>query len=318
VLSAIVVPAAGAHVDGVGGIGIRLVNVQSASRADPRARTYIVARLAPGKSLRRRVEIGNSTQATANVAVYPAGATLRHGRFGFAPGHTQNELSRWTSVGRKVIRLAPGTSEFETVTIVVPPKASPGERYAVVWAEISEPAPTAGGVTRVNRVGVRMYVSIGPGGAPPPNFTIGTLAARRAANGEPVVATRIHNVGGRILDLNGALRLSKGPGGLRAGPFLVTVRAGLGLGESEPVTVQLDERLPSGPWRADLRLRSGLLERAAVATITFPRHANAARQRKQSPRAGRVIFGDKTLLVLLTLAVLAVLAVSLTRRPRVA
>ena len=49
--------------------------------------------------------------------------------------------------------------------IDVPVDASAGERYAVVWAEVSAPASAAGGVTLVNRVGVRVYLSVAPGGA---------------------------------------------------------------------------------------------------------------------------------------------------------
>ena len=147
-----------------GSIGIRLVPVAGDSRDGPLARSYIVDRLAPGTSIRRRVEIINTTRTTANVAVYPAAASLRRGVFGFAPGHSHNELSSWTTVSRGLLRLSPGRKTFDTVTVHVPEEVSSGERYAVVWAEVSEPAPAAGGVTLVNRVGIRMYLSIGPGG----------------------------------------------------------------------------------------------------------------------------------------------------------
>src|SRR4029077_11885626 len=56
-------PAAGSR-----GIGIRLVEVPSASSRDPLGRMYIVERLAPGTSISRRVEISNTTQSTADVA----------------------------------------------------------------------------------------------------------------------------------------------------------------------------------------------------------------------------------------------------------
>src|SRR4029077_12129575 len=125
------------------------------------------------------------------------------------------------------MHLRPGANAFETVTINVPKTASVGERYAVVWAEVSAPAPRAGGVTLVNRVGVRMYCFIGPGGAPPANFVIGSLTAQRAASGEPLVLATVHNSGERTLDISGSLTLSAGPGGLRAGPFPVKLGTAL-------------------------------------------------------------------------------------------
>ena len=294
---------------GSGGIGIRLVDVPADS-PDPLARSYIVDRLAPGTSIRRRVEIINTTRATATVAVYPAAASLRRGSFGFAPSRSRNELSSWTSVSRDVVRLLPGTEAFETVTINVPKETSSGERYAVIWAKVSALAPGAGGVTLVNRVGVRMYVSVGPGGAPPSNFVIGSLTAARSTTGAPLVVTRIRNSGRRPIDISGDLTLSEGPGGLRAGPFTVEVGAALAPGESEPATVQLDTRLPRGPWHARITLRSGLLERTAVATITFPPNAGAA---KPAGSRALILHIIEILLVLLVLAALAFLLIR--RRP---
>jgi hypothetical protein len=277
-LAGIIVPASNAlaavphqPIAGSGGIGVRLI-VPAGLRNDPRS-SYIVERLAPGTSIRRRVEIINSTRSTENVAVYPAAASLQQGRFGFAPSHGRNELSSWTSISRDVLRLSPGTSTFETVTINVPKEASSGTRYAVIWAEVS--APTTGGIALVNRVGIRIYLTIGP----PSNFAIGPLTAERSATGEPLVVAAIRNRGQRKLDIIGTLTLSNGPGGLRAGPTPVKLAAGLAPGDSQPLTVRLDKQLPRGPWRAQLQLRSGLLHRTAVATITFPRIAAAGSRR---------------------------------------
>jgi hypothetical protein len=304
-LTAIVVPVASALASS-GGIGVRLAG-STATTHDPRARSYIVERLAPGMRVVRRVEIRNSSNAPAAIAVYPAAARLLRGNFRFAAGHGRNELSSWTSVSRGSVHLQPGASTFETVTIDVPKTASAGERYAVVWAEMSAPAPAGGGVTLVNRVGVRMYVSVRPGGAPPPSFAIGVLTAERSTTGEPLVVATVRNSGGRTLDIRGTLTLSAGPGGLRAGPFPVTLRAALAPGASESARVRLDRRLPRGPWRAELRLTSGTLERNAAATITFPRYLPAARP----PAASPLIRGGLILLALLAIAALVLLV---TRR----
>jgi hypothetical protein len=279
----------------IGGVGIRLVDVSPNVERDPLARSYIVDQLAPGTLLRRRIEISNTTRAPVAVAVYPAGAELRRGSFAFAQGRSRNELSSWTSVTRPTLTLRPGTRALETVTISVPKLASSGERYAVVWAEVAAPASAKDGVKLVNRVGVRLYLSIGAGGAPPANFVVGALTAERSATGVPRLVARVRNNGRRTLDISGALTLSDGPGGLRAGPFAVTVGTTLAPGQSEPAIVTFDKRLPRGPWRAQVQLRSGFVARSSVATITFPR----AKGVSNAPKSDRLMLVGSALLALL-------------------
>jgi hypothetical protein len=167
----------------------------------------------------------------------------------------------------------------------------------------------------VNRVGIRMYLSIGPGGAPRSNFVIGALTAERSETGEPLVVAKIHNSGERTLLISGNLTLSKGPGGLRAGPFAVKLGTTLAPGDSKRATVRLDERLPRGPWQARMQLRSGSIQRVAVATISFPRHAGAAKP----PREKVVPAGPRHLLLVITfLGLLAIVGLArlLFRRRR--
>jgi hypothetical protein len=156
------------------------------------------------------------------------------------------------------------------VTITVPHDAAPGEQYGAVWAEARSAPIAGGGVVQVNRVGIRLYLSIGPGGPPAANFAIVSLTAKRSLDGRPIVLASVHNTGGRALDMNGTLRLSAGPGGLSAGPFRAALGTTLAIGQTEPVTIALDKQVPAGPWKAQITLRSGLLERNAQATITFP------------------------------------------------
>jgi hypothetical protein len=277
-LAGIIVPASSVlaavpqqPLEGSGGIGIRLVDAPADSRGVSRAHSYIIDELAPGTTIRRRVEISNSTRSTWDVAIYPAAASLRRGSFGFAAGRSRNELSGWTSVSRRVVRLAPSSKELETVTIKVPKAAASGARYAVIWAEVSAPARAAGGVRLVNRVGVRVYLSIG-GGAARSSFTVSPLSASRSASGAPLVVATIHNTGQRTLTISGNLTLSKGPGGLSAGPFPVTLGTGLAPGASKRLAVPLDKQFPRGPWHAQIVLRSGSIQGVAGATITFPRN----------------------------------------------
>ncbi len=254
----------------VDGIGIRIVDVPTATADDPRARSYIIDHLAPGSVIERRVEVTNGTRSPADVSVYPAAASIESGSFVGADGRTRNDLSTWTSVAPHSLDLAPQESAFVRVSVRVPPRAAPGERYGVVWAEVTTPPRTQGGLTQVSRVGVRLYLSIGPGGIPASDFKIDALTAARDDNDVPLVQATIRNTGGRALDLTGSLRLSDGPGGLSAGPFPITLGTTLGIGQSEPVSVTLDKRLPDGPWLATLRVQSGLVERTAEATLTFP------------------------------------------------
>jgi hypothetical protein len=251
--------------------GIQLLGSANAALTNPLARTYIVSGLAPGTSITRVVEISNTTRSTADVVVYAAAASFNHGIFAFASGRSQNDLSRWTSMSQDVLRVPAGGAAFDTVTIDVPKLASAGERYAVVWAAMSTTAQVGHGVVLVNRVGVRMYVSIGHGGLPVANFRVGGLGGRRSAAGQPLVFANIHNSGQRTLALVGELTLADGPGGLVAGPFPVKLGAALAPGDSELLTVTLNKILPRGPWQAKIRLSSGPLARTATATITFPR-----------------------------------------------
>ncbi len=90
------------------------------------------------------------------------------------------------------------------------------------------------------------------------------------------MVARVHNTGGRALDMNGSLKLLGGPGGLTAGPFPATLGISLAIGDTEPVTIALDKALPAGPWDARITLHSGLVVRSAHATLTFPKAGTAA------------------------------------------
>jgi hypothetical protein len=253
----------------LGSVGIRLVALPGASPTNPLGSSYVVDRLPPGTSLSRSVEIDNHTRSNVDVSVYPASASILGGGLAFAAGHAGNELSSWISVSDHLLRLAPGTEAFDTLMISVPKRASSGERYAVLWAEVSA-RPATGGVTLVNRVGVRIYLSVGPGGGPRSGFTVGPLTAARSTSGEPLVVAQVHNSGQGTIEISGNLALTDGPGGLRAGPFATPHGTIITPSDSEAVSVQLDSDLPRGPWRADLSLTSGPLQRSSVATITFP------------------------------------------------
>ena len=251
------------------GVGIRLLEAPSDRRDDPRAKSYIIDHLPPGTTISRKVEVANGTARAVKIAVYAGGAELNDGAFQPLDGPGTNELTTWTKVEPASMDLAPGQKAPATVTIAVPADASPGERYGAVWAALSS-GPGAGGVTQVNRVGIRIYLSVGPGGEPASDFSVTSLTAKRNPDGTPVVTAEVRNTGGRALDLGGELMLTDGPGGLSGGPFSAELGTSLGVDEVAPVTILLDKELPDGPWQANLTLKSGILERSATAEITFP------------------------------------------------
>jgi hypothetical protein len=251
------------------GLGIRLVDVPVSSADDPRARAYIIDHVAPGTVIERRVEVSNGTDAPMRVSVYSAAADIGDGAFVGAPGRTPNELSSWTSLSRDTVSLEAGDDAMVAVDIAVPADATSGERYAAVWAQTTTQSETSE-VKQVSRVGIRLYVSVGPGGEPASDFDIISVTSSLTPEGIPAVQAMVRNTGHRALDLEGHLMLTAGPGGLSAGPFPVTVGATLGIGDAAPVTFVLNRHLPRGPWNARLTLISGLVERTSRATITFP------------------------------------------------
>ena len=138
--------------------------------------------------------MANTTPSDLAVSLYAAGATIESGSFIGDAGHTANDLSSWTTVTPATPQIRAGGTATATVTIAVPTDATAGEQYAIVWAEVRSAG--AGGVTEVNRVGIRIYLSVGSGAAPAASFTIDSLTAGRSPQGNPVVIAAVHNTGG--------------------------------------------------------------------------------------------------------------------------
>ncbi len=250
-------------------LGIRLTEMPASEQADPRARLYVIDHVAPGTSITRQVEISNTGDEVLAVSLYAAAAAIHDGAFLGAPGRTADAVSSWTTVSPGRVAVPAGSAVAASISIAVPADASPGEHYAVVWAEVGGDR-VVGGVSVVNRVGIRVYLSVGPGGSPEAAFTIDSMTAERDADGRPVVVAGVHNTGGRALDLSGTLELSNGPASLSAGPFPAALGTTLAPGDTDTVVFALDPLLPPGPWDALMNLRSGAVEQSASATISFP------------------------------------------------
>jgi hypothetical protein len=264
-LAAVTAPTPG---PGTGGqFGIELLQVPVSEASNPRARQYIVDQLAPGTVIHREFEVANLSGQAMQLAIYPAAASISNGAFQFAGGRTQNEMTTWVTISQGAVDLAPHAHATLTATIAVPRDAPPGEQYGVIWAE--HDTKGSGNVAFVSRVGIRLYLSIGSGGAAAPNFILGVPTAYRAPDGSPVIHLPVHNTGGRALDLHGTLNLSGGPGGLQAGPFQAASVITIAPGQSYPDTFVLSRALPTGPWQAKFTLVSGLITRTETVTLAF-------------------------------------------------
>jgi hypothetical protein len=293
--------------------GIRLGDVPVSEAGNPRALRYVIDHLHPGVTIHRQILVANLSPSAGHLTVYPDAATITRGSFIGDAGYTRSELTTWITISRDRVSLAPDASTMVTLTIRVPRDASSGERYGVVWAqEISKVRDTRGvAITEINRVGVRIYLSVGPGGAPPTNFAITSLTATRSAHGQPVVRAHVRNTGGRAIDISGYVELSHGPGGITAGPYKVDTDITIAPGQSWPVTIALSSQLPDGPWRTLMELTSGLTKRQATATIRFP--GSAVKVTATATSSGYLILAA----ILVTLLILALTAAAwLIRRNR--
>jgi hypothetical protein len=249
-------------------LGIRLVDAPLSAQNDPRAQLYIVDQLAPNSATSRRIEIANTSSATMSVRLYASAAHNINDQFSWATGQVASELTRWTHISSLNIQIPSGGSVFDTITITVPKTVNSGVRNGVIWAEVKGPA-APDGVATVNRVGVRMYVTVAAGNIIAPNFTIEKVTAARLTNGRPAVTALVHNTGGRALTFSGTLNLSHGPLGVRAGPFSVTSSNLVLPGETKPIATVLDPRFADGPWTASVSLTTGSITRQADARVTF-------------------------------------------------
>lgn len=252
------------------GIGIQLLDIPTATQNDPRARAYIVDRLTPGTGIRRRIQVQNNSDSEQSVRIYTGSARIDNGAFIGANDPSVNELTTWTSVDQSHLELAPGNTANVLVTIDVPKDAAENEQYATVWAEVRSTPGKGTNIVQASRVGIRIYLSVGPGNGAPADFRITSLTAARDAQGNPQVSAVVTNTGGRALDITGELALSKGPGGISAGPFVAQKATTIAPGSSGTVLTTLSPGLPNGPWNALLHLKSGLVEHEAAANITFP------------------------------------------------
>jgi hypothetical protein len=253
------------------GFGARLVDVPVSEANNPRALRYIIDYLPTGTVIHRRILIMNQESRPARFTVYPDAAYIASGLFAGYGGETRNELTGWISLRHPAVTLAPGASAMDTVTIKVPAGATRGEHYGIIWVQQTAKARATNGfgVIEASRVGIRVYLAVGKGGAPPTSFAISSITARRSASGQPSIVAHVDNTGGRAVDLDGSARLADGPGNSSAGPFPAQQIITLAPGQQGNMTFAPPKSLPAGSWRVTINLVSGITTCTATATIEF-------------------------------------------------
>lgn len=294
------------------GLGIQLLEAPVSERDDPRARVYVIDHVRAGTSFTRKLGITNDTPNPLHTELYVAPAAIDGGSFIVGKRTDKGELAKWGSIDPTSADLKARETKDVTLRIAVPNGTADGEYYG---GAVVEAPPQGGGPIKVApRVAIRIYLSVGTGAAPKSDFRVSTLRASRAADGTATVTATVKNTGARALDMSGQLVLDNGPAGLKAGPFAAQLGTTLGIGDTEPVNVVLDKKIPNGPWHAKLTLRSGTVQHAVTATISFPDAGGKARVFEARPVKGKTFWG--LLALLLLVAVLLALLLWWWRRRR--
>jgi hypothetical protein len=259
------------HTSPVQQFGARLVDVPVSEANNPRGLRYIIDYLPVRTTIHRRIMIMNSEKRTAHFIVYPDAAHISDELFTGDAGETRSELTGWISVQHPMVTLGPGASVMDMVTIRVPPGATRGEHYGVIWAQQTAGVRAANGfqIKEVDRVGIRVYLAVGQGGAPPTNFAITSITGHLSSKGQPSILARVDNTGGRAVDLDGTASLTAGPGGTRAGPFPARQIITLAPGQSGTMSFTPPKSLPHGPWQAKVTVVSGITTSTGTQTIQF-------------------------------------------------
>jgi len=253
------------------GFGLRLIDVPAAAARDPRAARYIVGYVRPGSVIRRRILVVNGERRSGRFTIYSDAATITHGSFIGLAGATRSELTSWIRLSRSRVRLRAGSSAVERVTIRVPKLATRGEHYGVIWVQQRARTRARSGVAvnEINRVGIRIYLGVGRGGAAPVRYAVTSVTGTRTPKGQPELTVHVSNTGGQAVDVDGTVRLTAGPGGSSDGPFRSLNVISLAPGQSGNMTFAPPRDLPDGPWRAVVSLASGLSKENASATVVF-------------------------------------------------
>jgi hypothetical protein len=269
----IIAPAASALASpapGAGSFGVRLYDVPDGDAHNTRDLEYITDVLRPGSVISRRILAVNREARTVRFTVYPDAAKITKGSFVGQAGETRSELTTWIHVQRRVLVLHPGQQALDRITIRVPRVATRGEHYGVIWVQQTALMRRATGpqIREVARVGVRIYLGVGQGGALPTQFRITSLRGAITA-GQPTVVAHVTNTGGQAVDLAGTTVLSGGPGGATVAAVHERQVVTLAPGQSGTLAFLEHRGLPDGPWTAKVALVSGFTHATVTSSLDF-------------------------------------------------
>jgi hypothetical protein len=144
-----------------GGLGISLINVPESLSNIPYYKVWIVDRLAPSKTTIREIAVHNTSDKPITVSLYPGAATNVDGSFSAADQGVESLLTKWTTISPSTLKIPAHSSINAKISIVVPADAVSSSEYGVIWA--ANTTGTSGGITQVNRIGIRMYTPVGDG-----------------------------------------------------------------------------------------------------------------------------------------------------------
>jgi uncharacterized membrane protein len=273
-----------------------LLQAPVSARNDPRARVYIIDHLNPGVTIQRAIAVSNTTSSPQQVSLYAGGAQVVNDAF--IPG-PDNALVGWTSVRPSSVELQPGTSQTAEVTIAVPPTATAGESYAVVWAQVSTPG---NGITEVNRVGIRIYLDVGPGGNPPTTFALGPLSVARSSGGRLVISSSVDNTGQRAIDGSGTLSLRYVSGPVTAGPYPLDRNPTILPHSTGAISVTVPSQLPPGDWQASLTVTADTVTHTETGTVAIGQGVAAISSARSAGSDAPYLIGGAAAVVVLAAA----------------
>lgn len=224
------------------------------ANASARERSYVVRTVAPGQGFDDRLEALNLGDAPLDLVVEPVDAEVTPDG-SFAPGLTRAGEGAWLRVTPGRVRVPAHGSAQVALRVDVPADAAPGDHIAAVVVRKAEAGSAkAGGVQLVQRVGVRVYLTVAgsrTGVAPKRAFELRGFRWVGSPDRRTFEAD-VANVGDLLVEPLGTLTLERGdfttnddlpPLGIVLPGTVATLR------------VHADGRLDPGDYQATLRLR---------------------------------------------------------------
>jgi hypothetical protein len=207
----------------------------------------------PGEELTDRLEAVNLTDAPLELDIAAVDATVSPDG-SFAPGTRREAAGAWLEASPTRVRVPARRTTPVDVRIRVPADAAAGDHLAAFVAQKAGPAPSGGGVHVVQRVGVRVYLTVvRPDGGPTPARSFEFRALRWVgAPAARAFEAEVANTGNLLVEPLGTLVLGRGD--LRTDAD-VPVLGIVPVGETRSLRFSVPGELEPGTYEARMRLR---------------------------------------------------------------